>query len=1005
MSSFPEFYKEARAQDIVPIIGQETYIIDDVRTPIAKRPHNDNEWDKNSPENKTSFHMLLLAVNLEGYKTLAKLASIGYQDDGHFYRSSRIDFRDLEAMGSELDNIIATTGCLGGHVPNALEFGMPKRAAKYLKKYRSLFKNLYVELMLHPNIRDKTQEKINDELVHLAARYDVPLLITNDTHYVDAKQQDVHRMLIQSSERGVNKGSDFDVFSGTGYHIKSEKAMRQLGWSDKVWDENQNSQKNIWNKVKNFEMPLMEKKQFSWYIPEFQRKNKDENSHDYIMRLCLKKLKEFGLNTKKYRRRLKYEMEVISRAKFEEEFLIVRDYIRFADRNGILVGAGRGSMAGVLVAYLLGITGVDPIKYDLLFERALNPARPSLPDFDVDFQASRRQEVITYLEEKYGKENVQQVCTFGTMAPKGAIRAICRVYEVPYQQMVDACRGLPETSDITGARSSGELEDLLSDEEFLKRESPELITLMETYPDLKPMAVGIQGTIQNVGTHAAGVVISDSGRPIKEYVPTRLAKGKALTVTQYDMGGLKGFGFVKFDILGLNTLDTIAECIDGIGFDPFEGMKELEDQETWDMMNKGLLATIFQMQGHACRQCVQVMNIKSFEDIIAINALSRPGAMKFLDAYHKQRDNPKIVEYIHPKLESILGKSNGVLLYQEQTMQIGLDIAGFDHIIIDDLKEAIKYKKSKIFDMLHPKFLQGCIDNDCTKEQATQLWEMISDAKGYQFNRAHSVSYAILGFQTAYLKCHFPAHWFAAYLRTTDTKSPESKGRVEEILYEARRMGVKFRGPDINRSDISYKVTGENIIRIGLTSIKGVGQAAAAEMVSKRGKRYHSIDDLVARVERRKAGKRALDSLGHSGTLESIGVSGDADEVTRQLEYLGFALEIKASDEASAKINKLFDKYGDDFHEPIEADVIVKGGGRITRVDVHRTKVKPNGDGGKPYARIRIDWPPYAVELTAWQEQYEHYVKDLVRGKVCRFIGKRQAHWNSIILLKLEVLE
>jgi DNA polymerase-3 subunit alpha len=1008
MSSFPEFYKAARAQEIVPIIGMEAYISDDVNIRPPQRAKQE-DWDKNYPANRTSWHMTMIALNLEGYQTLAKLSSIGWQDDGHFYRSMRIDFNDLDKERASLKNILVTTGCLGGFIPNALEYEKTKRARRYLIKFRDLFPNFYIELMRHPNESSTTQERVNQDLETLARRYSVPILLTNDSHYVNPGDKDVHRALLDSSTRsGSFKNPDFDAFSGTGYHIKSEKSMQELGWSDWVWNQNQRSMKDIWEQVQDFEIPALEKKNFKWHIPTVPRVNVEEDTYSYIYRLCKKNLEKRGLwDQKRYRKRLKYELKVIESANFGEEFLLVRDYVRYANRQHILVGAGRGSMAGVLTAYALGITDVDPIRYELLFERALNPARPSLPDFDIDFQASRRQEIVEYLEGKYGKENVKQVCTFGTMAPKGAIQAVCRIYEVPYNQMVEATKGLPDTSDITGERASGELKDLLEDKDLLQREVPELINLMDTYPDLKELACGIQGTIQNVGTHAAGVVVSDDELRLKDFVPTRLARGKSITVTQYDMAGLKAFGFVKFDILGLNTLDTIAEAIKDIGYNPFLDMKEYEDQDTWDMMNSGLLATIFQMQGFACRQCVSTMGVKSFEDLVAINALSRPGAMKFLSQYHKQRDHPTTTKYVDPRLAPILDKSNGVLLYQEQTMQIGLDIAGFNHYIIDDLKEAIKYKKSKVFDMLHPKFIEGCIKNGCTEEVAKQLWEMIGDAKGYQFNRAHAVSYAMVGFQSAYLKCHYPAQWFAAYLRTTDTKSPEAKGRVEEILYEARRMGVTFKLPHINKSGVSYRVTGKNVIRLGFTSVKGVGNAAAAELVLRRPQRTGFVDlgDLQSRVERRKVGKRAIDALSGVGALEPIGVQGNPDPTNRQIEYIGFPLEIHSKKRSKEKIDKLFDKYGSRFTGSLEHDTPVKGGGRITRVEVRHTKQKPDGNGGKPYARIKVDWPPYSVELVAWSDTLEQYGHDIKRGNIVRYIGVRQAKWNTTSLKRLEVLE
>jgi len=986
LSATPDFYKECRKQDVVPIIGQEFYIIDDVLSKDKDKPY---------------YHLTVLAANTDGYHTLVELSSIAHKRENYF-KKPRLDFNILEKFRPRLKDLICLTGCMAGHIAGAASRGKIKRAERYLKQYRYLFPNLYMELMYH---HDKDNAAWNDLqsttnyiLQDLGRKYRTPIVITNDSHYVQESERDVHDLLL-----AIGTGAQWNEekrfrLQGRGYHLRGEDLRPE--WPRDTWSESERSMQDVWQQVKDFRIPILDEKKF--YIPTFPRKDKTLSSYDYIVQRCEKKLKEIGLWNKTYRKRLAYEMEVIHRASFEEEFLIVRDYIRWADRRGIRVGAGRGSMAGVLVAFLLGITGIDPIKYRLLFERALNPARPSLPDFDVDFQASRREEVVQYIINKYGADNSMQVCTFGTMAPKGAVGAVLSALGVNWQERAKVTAVLPNVIEIVGERKKAELEDIWEDEAYI---TPELRSYAKQYPDLKPWSIALQGTIKNFGTHAAGVVISDKSMDIKKYVPTMLIARDTRTVTQFDMAGCKSFGFVKFDILGLTNLDTIAECIALIGVDPFESLENFEDQPTFDMMNRGELVTVFQMQGYACRECIQTMGVKSFEDIIAINALSRPGAMQFLGEYHQQRDHPKKVQYIDPRLEPILGMSNGVLLYQEQTMQIGLDIAGFDHIIIDDLKEAIKYKKSDVFKRLRVPFLEGCAKNGCTPDVAKGLWEMIRRASGYQFNRAHSVSYAVIAFQTAYLKCHYPLQWYAASLRTTETKSPDSKGKLEEIMQEATRSGIKFLPPDINKSGESYTIEGKNI-RFGLISVKGVGNASAVELVAKRGQKdYNSLEDIFDRVERRRCSARVTNALESVGALESIGVDGDPNKYGRELTYLGVSIRNRIRKRYARRISKYLAQFSGALSSSKDEEVVI--GGIISRATKKVTRLKEDGKGGgADYLVIRVDFPPYTWQVYVWPKQYEQYNKVLHNGNIVLIQGKRQvSRGGTIIFDDIQVLK
>lgn len=990
ISCLPEFYKAAKGAGIIPIIGMEGYMIPDV----GMRPKK-SEKNKDGSRKRAYYHLGMLAIGERGYQSLVQITSLANTPEGFYYKG-RIDFPALEGMRGDLKHIIALTGCESGYIASAVMSGKMKVARKRLEYMRWLFPNLYVEIMKHPSEnedREKEQDELNATLVELADRYNLPVVITNDYHYVLDKQQRIHRTLVTSASKGTNKNPDADLFGGTGYYLKSEDEMRAM-YDKRTWRRAQESFKIIEKQTENFHIKLLDEKK--WYIPKFPRKDSEEiSSIDKIHRMCRKKLKLLGLYNKLYRDRLKTELEVIHRANFEEEFLIVRDYIGWARRNGIYVGAGRGSMAGVLVAFLLNITDVDPIKYDLLFERAINPARPSLPDFDVDFQAARREEVVEYITEKWGAANVLQVCTFNAMAPKGAVRAVLRALDVPYVQMVQATRNLPDTVEIIGERKKAELKDILEEKEFLHKEAPELEKLMKEHPRLKKWAIGLQGTIQSYGTHAAGVVISDGHQSLRQHIPTTYLPGPKRIVTQYDMAGVKSFGFVKFDILGLSTLDTIADAIAIIGKDPFAELKDFEDQETFDMLNAGRLTTVFQLQGFSCRMIIKSMGIKTFEDIIAINALSRPGATKFVDAYHQQRDHPKRVKYLHPKLKPIMEKSNGVLLYQEQTMQIALDIAGWDHHITDDLKEAIKYKKSDVFKVLRPKFIEGCIKNDVSADISQKLWDLIRDASGYQFNRAHSVSYAILGFQTAYLKKHYPAAWYAAYLRNTDTKSTNAKGKLSEVMQEARSMGVNFLPPEISKSGISFTVEDENKIRFGLSEVKGVGAVAAQAIVDERRGGYRDVLDVMGRVPRRHFNSRAKKALEDIGALESIGAPSSLELSERQLSGLGIVLDFHIPKRYRRQIERYLASDENKAALESEDDEKVVVGGIITHVQKHTTKK------GDLMARVRVDYYTGSWELAVFPRQYDSLQGILKNGAVVLVQGLFQRQWGSIALDQL----
>jgi DNA polymerase-3 subunit alpha len=731
-----------------------------------------------------------------------------------------------------------------------------------------------------------------------------------------------------------------------------------------------------------------------------------------MRQLCVKRLRVLeergGLaaDILTYEKRLDYELGIIFESKFEEEFLIVRDYIDWARSRNIRVGPGRGSMAGVLAAYLMGIVDVDPVRYDLMFERALNPARPSLPDFDVDFPNSRRMEVVQYLLQRYNEVpyQAQQVGTFSRGGPRSTIQRLLSALGYARNEQFAASKSLPDAALIVNLKASGDLKDLLQDEHL----HPILRGAMVSHPSFYDWATTLQDLVTGEGKHAAGIVIADKEFDLHKLVPTMMVgrgqgRGQAAVVTQYDMDGLKRLGVVKFDILSLTTLDVIEECIDKIGHDPFAEMYEYEDEEVWATLNRGACAGIFQVEGGTSRQVVRDLQLQSFEDLIAVMALGRGGANQFVGAYREGRDgNTADLRRKLPdrRLRKILPQ--GVVLYQEQVMEIGLQIGGFDHHLVDELKEAIKYKKGDIWDELKPLFFNGgelydklsgkskglaigALHNGCSEEVAHKIWDMIWNYRGYGFNRAHATAYAMIAYQTAWLKTHYPAIFFCTLL--THASKEEYPVYIDEAKVFFR---LRFLPPDVNKSGSGFVVEGKRGIRYGLAAIKGIGSAACQELVENRP--FTSEEHLRKTVIRRRCNVRVIELLRRVGAFESIGTDGDEDRGQTELELLGTYVTSHPIDQYRTALDRK-------VRRPLNLRALTASqdkwcwiGGQVDRVREITTK------NGYKMAFVQVKYDGLgAWDVVVFPERWEQHGHHLFKGRVVMVYGKRQHDRNSIV--------
>ncbi len=835
-----EFYNAARKRGVKPIIGIEAY--------VAKGSHTDR-----NPARSGRNHLVLLAQNEAGYRNLLKLTSRSFLEG--FYYKPRIDHQLLR---DHAEGLIGLSACLAGEVAEAVQAGDIDGAEETACNYREILGegNFFLELQDH-GIPE--QAAVNEVLHDIARRRELPLVATNDCHYLTQADSFAHDVLLcVGTQRNYDDPDRLKYYSDN-FYFKSADEMVERFPNDRQALENT----LLIAERCNLEIPTGE-----FHLPDFPVP-KGRNLDGYLVEMVQQGLRErfedrahdaAAISDDIYQERLNKELSIILEMGFAGYFLIVWDFIRHARNEGIPVGPGRGSAAGSLVAYALRITDIDPMQYNLLFERFLNPDRVSLPDIDIDFCMRRRGEVIQYVAEKYGRDHVAQIITFGTLAARAVIRDVGRVLGLPYAKVDRVAKMVPENTKSL-AQAAREVDALAAE----IRNDPEVHRVVEAGSRL-------EGLTRHASLHAAGVVITP--RPIEELVPL-YKTSKDEIVTQWDKDVIEDLGLLKMDFLGLRTLTVIDDAVKLLkqqGVEPDLEHLPLDDEATYQLFAEGRTDGVFQFESRGMKQLLRRAQPSRFEDLAALNALFRPGALSvgMADTFAERKQGRSKVKYLFPEMEPILEETYGVIVYQEQVMQVAVEIGGFSMAEADVLRKAMGKKHVEMMAQQKQKFVEGAQSKGFAKDKAVELWEYIEPFAGYGFNKSHSVAYALLAYKTGFLKTHHPVSFMAAML----TSEMASKDRVGQYIHECRQMDIEVLPPDINLSEWSFTV-GDDSIRFGLGAIKGLGDGAIESVLNVRRQQsaFSDLPDFVSRVDPQAINSRSLDALIKSGAMDSFGAS------------------------------------------------------------------------------------------------------------------------------------
>ncbi|HKL17748.1 MAG TPA: DNA polymerase III subunit alpha, partial [Halalkalibaculum sp.] len=841
MFGVPEFVKEAQRNDVKPIIGCEFYI-----TPSGM----ENKQDR------TRYHQVLLAKNMKGYKNLTKLCSLGYTE-GLYYKP-RID---KETLAEYAEGLIATTCCLASEINQTILNKGEAEAKKLFEWYLNLFgDDYYVELQRH-GLQD--QNRCNEVLVKWAKEYNVKLIATNDCHYVEREDSEAHDILLAlQTNADINDPNRFRFTDDNNnlnpeFYLKTPEEMQEL-FSD--LPEAIDNTNEIIEKVDNIDISS------ELLLPHYSIPDDFDSMDAYLKHLTYEGAKKrYGEVSQDISERIEQELAIISKMDFAGYFLIVQDFTTEARNRGVFVGPGRGSAAGSVVAYCLGIINIDPLKYDLLFERFLNPERVSPPDIDIDFDDSGRQEVIDYVVEEYGRQNVSQIVTYGTMKAKTAIRDVGRVLGVPLQEVNRISKLFP---DRPGLDTFDKVLDPGQNPESAK----ELQQVFE-HPDPKiqkmmRFARTLEGSARQTGIHAAGVIIAPG--EIDEYVPVALSKDKEL-ITQYDGPNAEMCGLLKMDFLGLKTLSILKTSIEYV--EENHGVKHdlddipFDDEKTFELYQKGNTIGTFQFESDGMRKYLKQLKPTSLDDLIAMNALYRPGPMQFIPEYIDRKHGRKEVKYPHPDLEELLRPTYGIMIYQEQIMKAAQKIANYSLGDADLLRRAMGKKKQEVMDEQREIFVERAIENDVAREKAVEIFDMMAEFAKYGFNKSHSAAYSVVAYQTAFFKANYPAEYMAAVL----SHNMGDIDKVSKFIEECYRNGMTVDAPNINTGAGKF-VAVDGRIQYGMEAIKGVGSNAVDELVEERREngKFESVYDFASRIDSRVCNKRTLESLFQAGAFDSL---------------------------------------------------------------------------------------------------------------------------------------
>lgn len=828
-----KFFNEAKKQGIKPIIGCEVY--------IAK----ESRLKKEKTKGKHYYHLILLAKNKTGYHNLARLTSLGYTE-GFYYRP-RID---KEILKKHSEGLIVSTACLGGEVPQTIMANGDEKAQETIDWFKDIFKDdFYLELQNH-GIPE--QKKVNASLIKLAGKNNLKVIATNDVHYINKEDYDAHDILIR-----LNTGSDINDkkqdlhYSGEEY-LKSPEEMAAL--FTEVPEALANTQELV-DKIEDYNIHS------EIILPIFPLPNGFDSEDDYLRHLAYEGAKKlYPEITGAIKERLDFELKVIKEMGFPGYFLIVQDFINKAREMDVTVGPGRGSAAGSAVAYCTGITSIDPICYNLLFERFLNPERVSMPDIDVDFDDEGRDKVLDYVVKKYGKDKVAQIVTFGTMAAKSAIRDVARVLKLPLPDADRLAKMVPERPGMTLKQAYKEVPEL----GLIKTKGDELErkTLM--------FAETLEGSARHTGTHACGVIIGPEN--LMNHIPLATAKDSDLLVTQYEGKLVESVGMLKMDFLGLKTLSILNDAIKNVQLR--HGVKidiekiPLNDKKTYELYQRGDTIGTFQFESEGMRSYLKELKPTNIEDLIAMNALYRPGPMEFIPTFIRRKHGKEKVEYPHPLIEKILTPTFGIMVYQEQIMQTAQLMGGFTLGKADILRRAMGKKKMDIMEAMKVEFVEGAEKQDIDKKTAEEVFATMLEFAKYGFNRSHSAAYSVIAYQTAYIKAHYPAEYMAAVL----THNLNDIKKITFFIDECKRQGIEVLGPDVNESFLNFMVNDKGAIRFGLAAIKNVGESAANNIIATREESgpYTTIFDFAKRVNLKSVNKRSMESLAMAGAFDEF---------------------------------------------------------------------------------------------------------------------------------------
>ncbi len=857
-----EFVNEANKRGLKPIVGCEFYLVAD---------RSKKQFLRSKNEEDVRHHQLLLAKNRTGYENLSKLCSLGFIE-GLYGKYPRID---KELLAQYHEGLIATSCCIGAEIPQTIVFKGVEQAEEKLKWWLDLFgtDDYYIELQRHRGLENIdqsgiSQEDVNQVLLGFAKKYNLKVICTNDSHYIEEEDSVPHDILLCVNTNSLLEEKERFRFPSSDFYFKTQDQMNRLFHDvPQAVDYTQ----EIFDKIE----PLTLVRDV--LLPAFPVPAGFDSQDDYLRHLTFEGAKRrYGSLDAATEERLNFELNVIKNSGYPGYFLIVQDFTSTARQMGVSVGPGRGSAAGSAVAYCTGITNVDPIKYDLLFERFLNPERVSMPDIDIDFDDRGRDRVIDYVVKKYGRMQVAQIVTYGTMAAKSSLRDVGRVMGVPLGEVDKVSKSFPlqlgaTLADVLGSTESALREKFNSGEDIDKAlKFREIANAGDQIGEMIQTARKLEGSVRNTGIHACGIIITPDD--ITKYVPVTVAKENGLLVSQFDNSVAEQAGLLKMDFLGLRTLTIIDDAIriieqvHGVKIDP--DAIPLDDRKTYELFQKGEMVAIFQYESAGMQKYMKELKPTTFDDLIAMNALYRPGPIQYIPDFIARKHGRQAITYDLPEMEEYLKQTYGITVYQESVMLLSQKLAGFTKGEADVLRKAMGKKQKAVLDKMYPKFLAGCEKNGHPKTICDKIWKDWEAFASYAFNKSHSTCYALLGFQTGYLKANYPSEFMAAVL--SNNKSDITG--ITKLLQECNRMNVPVLGPDINESVSDFTSNKQGQIRFGMSALKGVGEGPVEEILKERQKRgpFKSVFDFVKRLDTKSANKKVLESLVLGGAFDSF---------------------------------------------------------------------------------------------------------------------------------------